>query len=550
MTESDIGKDETKIENAQSRLPITQSASSASTTKMPATIMNDVAVNPFVHKLHLNTYDTIKVALMTVTILPIRVVIAFVCLVLAWSFACIGIHGFTTEELRTKPLTGWRRDLLALTAKMMRILFVFGGFHWISVKGRRASVKEAPILAVAPHSTYFDALPLVYMGAPSIVAKTDAEEIPFFGKLINFTQPVYVSREDPNSRHTTITEITKRANSNAAWPQVMIFPEGTCTNRSCLITFKPGAFYPGVPVQPVCIKYPNRLDTITWTWEGPSALKQLWLTFSQFHNYCEIEYLPVYIPSDEEAKDHKLFARNVRQKMAEALGVPVADYSYDDCRLMSKAAQNNLPYESGLVEVQKLRAKLGLDQRNVEEELSRYAEIAKGKDGVITIYNFAEYLGLPVTDSTLKEIFDLYDQNGNGRIDFRQYLIGLFAYSKPANTEETIQLAFKLFDRHGRGHITKEDLTEILKKSFNMTPQETERVFNQVDIQGKGYITYEEFRFHAQRKPEYAKIFTTYRKRMHLSIVDQKFKSTEGVSQTTVSRSVTSDEPTLKAKTE
>ena len=51
----------------------------------------------------------------------------------------------------------------------------------------------------------------------------------------------------------------------------MLFPEGTCTNRSCLIQFKPGAFYPGAPVQPVVVRYPNRLDTVTWTWEGPNA---------------------------------------------------------------------------------------------------------------------------------------------------------------------------------------------------------------------------------------------------------------------------------------
>lgn len=25
--------------------------------------------------------------------------------------------------------------------------------------------------------------------------------------------------------------------------KIMIFPEGTCTNRSCLITFKPGRYY-------------------------------------------------------------------------------------------------------------------------------------------------------------------------------------------------------------------------------------------------------------------------------------------------------------------
>lgn len=82
---------------------------------------------------------------------------------------------------------------------------------------------------------------------------------------------MYVWRDDPNSRQNTIKEIIERATSKEDWPQVMIFPEGTCTNRSCLITFKCGAFYPGVPVQPVCIRYPNKLDTVTWTWEGPGA---------------------------------------------------------------------------------------------------------------------------------------------------------------------------------------------------------------------------------------------------------------------------------------
>lgn len=90
-------------------------------------------------------------------------------------------------------------------------------------------------------------------------------------ELINYTQPVYVWREDPNSRQNTIKEIKRRVASGDEWQQILIFPEGTCTNRSGLITFKPGAFYPGVPVQPVCIRYPNRLDTVSWTWQGPGA---------------------------------------------------------------------------------------------------------------------------------------------------------------------------------------------------------------------------------------------------------------------------------------
>jgi lysophosphatidylcholine acyltransferase / lyso-PAF acetyltransferase len=158
-------------------------------------------------------------------------------------------------------------------------------------------------------------------------------------ELINYTQPVYVWREDPDSRQNTIKEIKRRTTSPDGWQQILIFPEGTCSNRKGLITFKPGAFYPGVPVQPVCIRYPNRLDTLSWTWQGPGAyvfyfytsqnklsitnlifkhvsLELLWLTMTQVYTYCELEFLPVYVPTEEEKCNPKLFASNVRDVMA------------------------------------------------------------------------------------------------------------------------------------------------------------------------------------------------------------------------------------------
>jgi len=62
-----------------------------------------------------------------------------------------------------------------------RGIFFFGGYHWITVKGERASASEAPILAVAPHSSYVDALIVVYFSLTSMVVKKSAIEIPFFG---------------------------------------------------------------------------------------------------------------------------------------------------------------------------------------------------------------------------------------------------------------------------------------------------------------------------------------------------------------------------------
>ncbi|XP_064101470.1 lysophosphatidylcholine acyltransferase 1-like isoform X1 [Macrobrachium nipponense] len=468
-------------------------------------------LNPFVHRLELNTaYDKFKLVFMSVFVVPLRVIGIMFCLLVAYVLASSGLYGLSRQDLAARPMSGWRRVVKEMVRFGVRGVFTAGGFHFVRVKGHQAHPRDAPILAVAPHSSYFDALPVVVMGAPSVVAKGEVTQVPFFAKYIDYTQPVYVWREDTNSRQNTIQEIKRRSMSDEDWPQVMIFPEGTCTNRSCLITFKPGAFYPGVPVQPVIIRYNNRTDSFTWTWDGPGALKMLWVTLCQFHNYVELEYLPVYTPNEEEKMDAKLFASNVRQVMADALGVPVADYTYDDCRLMHKAKLKNLPCQTGLIEFQKLRHRLGLNLKNVEEELlSQYADIAIS-NGQITLQDFAKYLGIPESEPALIDLFKLYDKDNSGTIDFREYLIGYCQYSQPANTEDTLKLAFKLFDRGGKGRILLDDLMKALKASLDMTSEETTRIFKQADQDNKGYITFEDFEAHAKRKPEYAKIFLTY----------------------------------------
>ncbi|VEN45569.1 unnamed protein product [Callosobruchus maculatus] len=363
----------------------------------------EVLLNPFVHRLELDTtYEKIKTYILTVILLPIRVSLICFFVITGWIFASIGLWGLTEEELRQKPLEGWRK---------------------VRVMGNPAPRKEAPVVALAPHSSFVDSIAMVIMGGPSIVAKAETARIPFFGKLINFTQPVYVWRDDPDSRHNTIREIVQRATSDLDWPQILIFPEGTCTNRSCLITFKPGAFYPGVPVQPVCIRYPNRLDTVTWTWEGPSALKLLWLTLTQPYSNCEIEFLPVYYPSEEEKQDPKLFANNVRAVMAKALGIPVTDYTYNDCKLMKKAKEMNLPFAPSLVEVRKLRNRLGLDKNNIEETLVN-STVTCRDCSKISYMEFVSLLNIPSNNMSAHQLFKIYDKENTGMIDFRDYLLG------------------------------------------------------------------------------------------------------------------------------
>ncbi|XP_055477146.1 lysophosphatidylcholine acyltransferase 2 isoform X1 [Meriones unguiculatus] len=462
--------------------------------------------NPFVQQTRISVAERLQIVLLGIILLPVRLLLVALILLLAWPFAAISTA--CCPEKLTHPITDWRRKISHPALKFLgRALFFSMGFM-VTVKGKIASPLEAPIFVVAPHSTFFDGIACVVAGLPSMVSRNENAQTPLIGRLLRAVQPVLVSRVDPDSRKNTINEIRKRATSGGEWPQILVFPEGTCTNRSCLITFKPGAFIPGVPVQPILLRYPNKLDTVTWTWQGYTFIQLCVLTFCQLFTKVEVEFMPVQAPSDEEKNDPVLFASRIRNLMAEALGIPVTDHTYEDCRLMISAGQLTLPMEAGLVEFTKISRKLKLDWDSIRKQLDEFASIASSsKGGRIGIEEFAEYLKLPVSD-VLRQLFALFDRNNDGSIDFREYVIGLSVLCNPANTEEIIQVAFKLFDVDEDGYITEEEFCTILQASLGVPDLDVSGLFREIS-QGDS-VSYEEFKSFALKHPEYAKIFTTY----------------------------------------
>ncbi|EFB14784.1 hypothetical protein PANDA_007415, partial [Ailuropoda melanoleuca] len=444
-----------------------------------------------------------QIVFMTLTLFPIRLLLIVTMMLLAWPFTFFATLGSSDQEPEQPPAT-WRKVVDFLLKAIMRTMWFSGGFHWVVMKGQQASPPEASILTLAPHSSYFDAI-AVTLTMSSIVMKAESRDIPIWGTLIKYIQPVFVSRSDQDSRRKTVEEIRRRAQSRGKWPQIMIFPEGTCTNRTCLITFKPGAFIPGVPVQPVVLRYPNKLDTITWTWQGPGALKILWLTLCQFHNRVEIEFLPVYSPSEEEKKDPALYASNVRRVMAEALGISVTDYTFEDCQLALAEGQLRLPADTCLLEFARLVRGLGLKPETLEKDLDKYSESAKmQKGGKLGLPEFAEYLGVPVSD-TLEDMFSLFDESGDGRMDPREYVVALSVVCRPAQTLDTIQLAFKA-SMYGSqdGDIDEDTLSSILKTALGVAELSVTSLFQAIDQEGAGRITFADFCRFAEMFPNFA----------------------------------------------
>ncbi|XP_063054410.1 lysophosphatidylcholine acyltransferase 1 [Engraulis encrasicolus] len=455
--------------------------------------------NPFVHDLRFTPLQKAQIAVMTVTLFPVRLLMAAFMMLLAWPFAFLATMG--RSETAVEPQTLWRRFVDLALRVIMRVMWFSGGFHWMRVKGRPASPSEAPILTLAPHSSYFDAIPVTNTMA-SIVMKRESKDIPLWGTLIKFIRPVFVSRSDQDSRRKTVEEIKRRAQSGGEWPQIMIFPEGTCTNRSCLITFKPGAFIPAVPVQPVVIRYPNKLDSITWTWQGPGAFKILWLTLCQLHNDFVIEYLPTYTPSEEEKKNPALFAQNVRRIMAKALDVPITDYTLEDCQLAMAEGQLRLPPETCLLEFAHLVRRMGLKLDKTGRALEDYGTRARELKRV-GLEEFASFLDAPVSD-LLRDMFDLFDEHLDGTMDIREFVTALSVVCRPTKTLDTMKLAFKMYVEEVESSLGERELACIVQTALGVADLSVASLFRAVDAHGKGKITFESFQSFVELHPDFA----------------------------------------------
>lgn len=105
------------------------------------------------------------------------------------------------------------------------------------------------------------------------------------------TQAVVVDRSSQSSSRDAGEEIMVRAQSNE-WPQVLIFPEATTTNGRALVSFKTGAFAPGVPVQPVVVKYPHTRMDPAWVADGMSTPLLLLRLMTQPHNQMTVRPSP------------------------------------------------------------------------------------------------------------------------------------------------------------------------------------------------------------------------------------------------------------------
>eukprot|EP00041_Stephanoeca_diplocostata_P033924 m.1136003 g.1136003 ORF g.1136003 m.1136003 type:complete len:505 (-) comp24430_c1_seq4:2681-4195(-) len=454
-------------------------------SNLPVPLGERPVFNPFKNTTpNLSISEWLKIILLGPILIPIRMLLILIFCIIWGGLAHIVLIGYTARV--DAPMEHWRYKYIVdpfTRAGAYFLLFTFGIYH-VSTKGKKAPSSVAPIV-VSNHLSLFDPIFLASQGC-SHVSKAEVGNMPFAGILLKAMQCVLVQRGDKASCEATKVAINHRAKSMGVWPSLCIYPEGTISNGRSVLAFKHGPFYPGVPVQPVVLRFRYLFFDPTWTWGSKMYLLRL---LSKPIHYLEAEFLPVHTPTNAEKALPSLFAENVRREMAAALNVPMSDFGIGDFLLELEAWKQNLPHETGNIETNKIQGLFDLQLNDIKEYLKRFSQLNTKKDGRLTLDEFREGLGDSVSPETALRLFLKFDQSQEGTIDFRAFLAGMMFINDSISLDETTDMAWALMDFRKEGKVTKARVVEVMQNNLHATVDA-----NTIpDTDGKGIVTREQF---------------------------------------------------------
>ena len=138
-----------------------------------------------------------------------------------------------------------------------------------------------------------------------------------------------------------------------------------------------------------------------------------------------------------------------------------------------------------------------LTEEQIAELKEAFSLFDKDGDGAITTKELGTVmrsLGQNPTEAELQEMINEVDAaDGNGTIDFPEFLSLMARKMKETDTEEELVEVFRVFDRNGNGLISAAELRHAITIFGEKLIDEVDEIIREAEINGDGHINYEEF---------------------------------------------------------
>lgn len=104
-------------------------------------------------------------------------------------------------------------------------------------------------------------------------------------------------------------------------------------------------------------------------------------------------------------------------------------------------------------------------------------------------------LGQHPSESEISDMLNEVDADGDGTIDFFEFLTMMARKVKDVDAEAELKEAFDVFDKNGDGFISSEELALVLKNLGEpASGADVARMIKDADLDGNNLIDFEEFK--------------------------------------------------------
>jgi len=138
-----------------------------------------------------------------------------------------------------------------------------------------------------------------------------------------------------------------------------------------------------------------------------------------------------------------------------------------------------------------------LTEEQTAEFREAFALFDKDGDGTISTKELGtvmKSLGQKPTVAELNDMINEVDSDGNGEIDFEEFLSMMAKKLKETDLEEDIREAFRVFDKNSSGIISTLELRHIMTNlGEKLKDSEIDEMIRHADIDGDGSVNYNEW---------------------------------------------------------
>uniref|UniRef100_A0A8R1XZI1 EF-hand domain-containing protein n=1 Tax=Onchocerca volvulus TaxID=6282 RepID=A0A8R1XZI1_ONCVO len=112
-----------------------------------------------------------------------------------------------------------------------------------------------------------------------------------------------------------------------------------------------------------------------------------------------------------------------------------------------------------------------------------------------------EFMSLPELQQNplVQRVIDIFDEDGDGEVDFREFIQGISQFSVKGDKTVKLKFAFRIYDMDRDGYISNGELFQVLKMMVgnNLKDNQLQQIVDKTilfhDKDGDGKISFDEF---------------------------------------------------------